>query len=438
MDKPKILSLRSARDGTQRRIAILGGCGHIGLPLGILLASRGATVTLIDKNPDRVAQVAAGRMPFVERGAEALLAETLKTKRLRPTTSLKSVARQDAVVVTIGTPVDEFLNPDVQQFDHTMNELPAYFRPGQLIILRSTVFPGTTERLGRRYTEQGLDLDIAYCPERIAQGYALDELVKLPQLIGGLTPTATARARALFEFLGSAVIEVRPVEAELSKLFANAYRYINFAISNQFYSIAEKFGADFNRVHAAVTADYPRMAGFARAGFAGGPCLLKDTMQLAAFNHNAFLLGQAAMMVNEGLPTMLVEGARTRYDLRNMKAAILGMAFKGNNDDIRDSLAFKLRKLLILECRQVLCTDVYIQDPSFVPLEKALHEADIFFVGALHDEYRNLQLKKPVIDAFGTLRSEKHENLSDGRRGIHRRVSDRGTTRTRTRTRRAG
>ena len=135
-------------------------------------------------------------MPFIERGADALLAEALKSKNLLATTSYKNVARQDAVIVTIGTPVDEFLNPDVQQFDRMMDELPRHLRAGQLLILRSTVFPNLTERLGRRFAEKGLDLDIAYCPERIAQGYAIEELINLPQLVGGLSPAATARARA--------------------------------------------------------------------------------------------------------------------------------------------------------------------------------------------------------------------------------------------------
>ena len=130
--------------------------------------------------------------------------------------------------------------------------------------------------------------------------------------------------------------------------------------------IAEKFGADFDRIRRAMTADYPRMAGFPMAGFAGGPCLLKDTMQLAAFNHYAFVIGQAAMMVNEGLPSILVETVKARYSLAGSTAAILGMAFKGNSDDPRDSLAYKLRKVLTLECRRVLCTDPYIEDPSFV------------------------------------------------------------------------
>ena len=142
------------------------------------------------------------------------------------------------------------------------------------------------------------------------------------------------------------------------------------------------------------------------AGFAGGPCLLKDTMQLAAFNHNAFVIGQAAMMVNEGLPMILVEGVKSRYSLASSTAAILGMAFKGNSDDPRDSVAYKLRKVLTLECRRVLCTDPYIKDPSFVSLETALREADLVFLGACHEEYRDLVVESPVIDVFGFLRQD--------------------------------
>lgn len=403
-------------------IAVIGGCGHVGLPLGLAFASCGARVTLIDKNEQRVAMVSAGQMPFLERGAEERLPHVLASGHLQLSSSPDVIAEQDVVIVTVGTPVDEFLNPDVQSFDRDLDELLGQLRDGQLLILRSTVFPGLTERLAMRAERRGLNIDLAYCPERIAQGYALDELVQLPQLIGGVTERANERAIEVFQLLGAQTIELRPLEAELSKLFANAYRYINFAIANQFYSIAERMGADFHRIHAAVTKDYARMAGFARAGLAAGPCLLKDTMQLAAFNHNGFVLGQAAMMVNEGLPTVLVEQARQQFELRHMTAAILGMAFKGNNDDVRDSLAFKFRKLLTLECRRVLCTDVYIRDPSFVPLEQALQEADIFFVGACHDEYRELVIDKPVVDVFGFLKKVKHEDSGDGSGGVHRRL----------------
>jgi len=384
-------------------VCIVGGCGHIGLPLGIALATAGVRVTLLDNSESRVRSVSEGRMPFLERGADESLAAVLEDGRLRVTSDPDAVGRAETVVVTIGTPVDEFLSPEIRTFDRSMGAILDRMHDGQLLILRSTVFPGVTARLDRRTRERGLRIDVAHCPERIAQGYALEETGSLPQIIGGVTPSATRRASALFGLLGARTIEVPPVEAELCKLFCNSYRYINFAIANQFYVIAEKFGADFDRVRRAMTADYPRMAGFPGAGFAGGPCLLKDTMQLAAFNHNDFVLGQAAMMINEGLPTFLVESAKARFPLSTATVAILGMAFKGNSDDPRDSLAYKLRKVLTFESRKVLCTDPYIDDPSFVPVEVALDEADVVFVGACHDEYRELSIRQPVIDVFGFL-----------------------------------
>ena len=385
-------------------VCIVGGCGHIGLPLGIALASAGVRVTLLDNNESRVRSVAAGRMPFLERGADELLPGLVADGRLQVTSNPDVVGHSEAAVVTIGTPVDEFLSPQIRAFDRAMEPILGRMRSGQLLILRSTVFPGVTDRLERRARESGLRIDVAHCPERIAQGFALEETGGLPQIIGGVTPTAARRASALFGLLGPELIELPPVEAELCKLFCNSYRYISFAIANQFFVIASKFGADFDRVRRAMTHGYPRMAGFPGAGFAGGPCLLKDTMQLAAFNHNDFVLGQAAMMINEGLPTFLVETAKARYDLSKSTVAILGMAFKGNNDDARDSLAYKLRKVLTFESPRVLCTDPYIDDPSFVSLETALEQADLVFLGACHDEYRDLDVRKPVVDVFNFLK----------------------------------
>jgi UDP-N-acetyl-D-mannosaminuronic acid dehydrogenase len=393
-------------------VCIVGGCGHVGLPFGIALCLGGAKVTLLDISQTRVEQVRAGQMPFMEQGGEEALPEALATGRLLATHDAAAISQHDTVVVTVGTPVDEFLDPSVRSFDEALDAVIARMHDGQLLVLRSTVFPGVTERLARRVAEKGLHIDIAYCPERIAQGFALDELARLPQIIGPMGSSAARRATQLFSLLGVKIVEVQPVEAELSKLFANAYRYINFAIANQFYIIANKFGADFDRVHKAVTQDYPRMSGFAKAGFAAGPCLFKDTMQLGAFNHNAFGLGQAAMTVNEGMPAVLVEIAKTKLDLTNSTAAILGMAFKGNSDDDRSSLAYKLRKLLHLNCRRVICTDPYIQNPGFCSLEAALAEADVIFLGAPHAEYRGLKLDKPVFDLFGFIQSEQPLRLA--------------------------
>lgn len=388
---------------TPSRVAIVGGGGHVGLPLGLVLCDMGHVVTLIDSDPERLREITAGRMPFYEKGGEALLLRCLAGGRLASTTDRHSVAAQEIVIVTIGTPVDEYLDPNIREFDRTIEGVLSEMRPGQLLMIRSTVFPGVTDRLQRRAAERGLAIDVCYCPERIAQGYAIDELTRLPQLVAGCTPSAQTRAERFFTEMGIRCVPLTPVEAELAKLFTNSYRYINFAISNQFYMIADSYGADFHRVYRAVTDDYPRMNGFARSGFAGGPCLLKDTMQLASFNHNLLTLGHHAMMVNEGLPSFLVSRLKQSGDLSGATVGILGMAFKGNSDDPRSSLSYKLRKVLTLECRRVLCTDPFIDDPSFVTLETALDESDILILGACHNEYREIRTEKPVVDVFGFL-----------------------------------
>ncbi len=385
------------------KIAIVGGGGHVGLPLGMLLCDRGHTVTLIDTDAGRLARIASGHMPFREQGADDLLPQCLASRRFQLQSDAQQLAEHEVVIVTIGTPVDEYLDPNIRAFDRNMDALLDRMRSGQLLMIRSTVFPGVVDRLGRSVRERGLEIEVCYCPERIAQGYALREITQFPQIISGCTEAALRRARAFFEDLGTEVIPLPPVEAELAKLFSNCYRYINFAISNQFYMLAERFGADFQNIYQAVTRDYPRMTGFARSGFAGGPCLLKDTMQLASFNHNLLTLGQHAMMINEGMPSFVVERLKERMDLPAATVGILGMAFKGNCDDPRSSLSYKLRKILTLECRRVLCTDPYVPDPELVPLERVLAESDVLILGACHDVYRDLAFRQPVVDVFGFL-----------------------------------
>ena len=383
------------------RVAVVGGGGHVGLPLALYLCDVGHTVTIVDTNAEGLQDIAAGRMPFYERGADELLPSCLASGRFKMTTEVAPLREQDVVIVTIGTPVDEYLDPNVRTFDRVLGGVLDQMGAGQLLVIRSTVFPGVTERLGRQVAARGLNVQVSYCPERIAQGHALTELTKLPQLVSGCTPEAAERAGQLFRELGAEVIELTPVEAELAKLFSNSYRYINFAISNQFYMLAERHGADFDRVYEAITRDCSRTPVFARAGLRGGTCMPRDTMQLASFNHNLLTLGQHAMMVNEGLPRFLIDQLKATRNLRSETVGILGMAFKGNCDDPRSSLSYKLRKVLTLECGRVLCTDPYIRDPEFVSLEDCLDQSDVLILGACHDEYRGLETSKPVVDVFG-------------------------------------
>jgi len=386
---------------TDRKISIIGGCGHVGLPLAVTLAAKGCDVTIVDIDANAVAAVNAGKVGFVERGAEELLRRHIG-RNLRATTESEGVVGTDVVICVVGTPIDEHLNPQVNKLRLVVEQLRGYLRAGQLFVLRSTVFPGATQHFARWLEDRIPGMDLAFCPERVAQGYAVEEIGSLPQIVSGVTPRALARARALFELVAAEIVELSTTEAELGKLFCNAWRYISFGVANQFYSLCADNNIDYARVHAAICKDYPRMRGLPGAGLAAGPCLFKDTMQLAAFYQNNFSLGQAAMLVNEGLPRLLV-GQMRRLGLATKTVGILGMAFKADNDDTRESLAFKLKKLLELECRRVLCTDPLVKGDWLLPLEQVLDEADALIVGAPHSSYRDLAPRQPVLDPWNLL-----------------------------------
>ena len=382
-------------------IAIVGGCGHAGLPLGLAFASRGQVVTLLDIDPKKVEIVNSGQMPFREEGAEQALRAVIG-RNLTATLDTRCLQDADVVIAVVGTPVDEHMNPTVKEVYRSIDSLVDYMKDGALLVLRSTVFPGVTKLMHDRIGSRGRDIHVAFCPERIAEGKAMKELFELPQIIAAFTPEGMARARELFNILGTEIIELEPLEAELAKLFTNSWRYLNFAISNQFYILAQTYHLDFNRIHDAVTRNYPRMRSFARAGFAAGPCLLKDTLQLSAFSGNNFFLGHAAMLINEGLPNFIVAQLRPK-GLAGKTVALLGMAFKGDSDDSRESLSYKLKNLLEVEVREVLCTDPYVPSPNWVPLNEAIARADIIILGAPHTVYRDLKFSndKTLVDIWG-------------------------------------
>jgi UDP-N-acetyl-D-mannosaminuronic acid dehydrogenase len=383
-------------------LVIVGGCGHVGLPLALSLADCGYRVGINDIDAAKVAQVKSGRLPFLENGAEALLKKLLPTGRLDVTTDPGSVGRTDTVILVIGTPIDEFMNPSVRIFDKVLDDLIPHLKKGSLMVLRSTVFPGTTESVERRLRESGVEVEVVFCPERIAEGHALEELRTLPQLVGATSDQAFERASRLFERLGVRVFRTTPMEAELAKLLNNTWRYMKFAIANQFFQIAHRSGIDYARVLDAVRHDYPRAADLPGPGFAAGPCLLKDTMQLSAFTPDHFPMGQAAMQVNEGLPNYIVDTLNSRKPLQGRTVGILGMAFKGESDDPRASLSYKLRKLAAFKGARVMCTDPYVEDASFEPLEKVLHDSDVLVIGAPHKAYRGLELDgRDVVDIWG-------------------------------------
>ncbi|MFH1996807.1 MAG: nucleotide sugar dehydrogenase [Candidatus Omnitrophota bacterium] len=386
-------------------VTIVGGLGHVGLPLGLVFAKKGLKVCLYDLDAKKAKLVKKGVMPFIEYGAEPVLRKTLKNRKLTVSNSIISVSKARYVVIAIGTTIDELLNPRVRSFLECFEEIRKHLRKDQTVIVRSTVYPHTCRRM---FKLLGGDRSwrVAYCPERIVQGHAVKELCELPQIVAGMTDEAVEDAARLFGRISPKIIKVPMEAAELIKLFSNAWRYIQFAVTNQFYMIAHSYGIDYDKVREAMVEEYGRAANLPTAGFAAGPCLLKDTMQLEAFYGTKFFLGHAAMMVNEGLPGFIVDDMKNRYDLSITRVGILGMAFKADIDDTRDSLSYKLGKILRFYGATVYYSDEYAQDPTFVPKEKLIESSDVIIVGVPHSQYRELVIpkSKEVIDLWGAVK----------------------------------
>ena len=386
-------------------LVVVGGGGHVGLPLSLAFAQAGLRVGICDTSQQTLDTIAEGRMPFREVGAPELLVQMLAAGRLEMSTSPSMLRRTANVIVVIGTPIDEFMYPSMAIFDQVAAQMAPHLKPEALVVLRSTVYPGTSPYLAAALVARGSNVKVAFCPERVTEGNALDELHHLPNIIGADEVETGDRAEALFARLGTTAVRTTTCEAELAKLFTNAWRYLRFAIANQFLVMSHNAGIDHEHVLEAMRTGYSRAADVPSPGFAAGPCLLKDTMQLAALAADHFALGHAAVQANEGMPAFVVGVLQRRYGaLQGRTVGVLGMSFKPESDDIRSSLSYKLRKLLTWTGATVLCTDPYVNDPRLVPVERVLAEADILVLGVPHRTYLELDLTgREVVDIWGVL-----------------------------------
>jgi UDP-N-acetyl-D-mannosaminuronic acid dehydrogenase len=385
-------------------VAVVGGAGHVGIPLSLVFADRGLRTLIYDINQAAVKQLQAGRLPFIEDEGERYLRKALKADMLGFSQNPADLRGIPVVVLTIGTPIDEFHNPNFSLLTRTVDVLLPHLGPGQTIILRSTVAPGVTEFLESYLRRRGSKVGLAFCPERVVQGKGIAEIQSIPQFVAATSPQALKVARGLFSKIAPLVVEMSPREAEFAKLICNTFRYMMFAATNQLYMMCAQAGIDYLGLLEKVRQSYPRMTYIPGPGFAAGPCLMKDTMQLFAFGRHSFPLGQMAMTINEGLPNFLVDQLRRKMRLKGKKVGILGMAFKAESDDIRDSLSYKLGKILRFEGAQVLYSDEYVKDPTFVSKEELCRQAEIIIVGVPHRAYQALKIPAStvVIDVWGS------------------------------------
>jgi UDP-N-acetyl-D-mannosaminuronic acid dehydrogenase len=366
------------------------GLGRVGLPLALSFADRGLRVLGVDKDSQRLEAVRDGRMPFHETGTQELLERVRAAGTLELTDRVEDAAKADDIVITLGTPSFSHIEIDIRQIRAALDALMPVLRAGHSLILRSTIAPGTTEFVGgylhkQRGFDIGIDVFVAHAPERIAEGHFLEEIETLPCIVGGVGEGSTARAGRLFETFGAPIVPTTPVQAELAKIWTNILRYTNFALPNLLMMDCEKYGANVFEVVDMINRDYPR-GGIAKPGLTAGTCLRKD-FAFSEERSNAPGMLLAVSRVNESVPLFLVEGIKRRLGaLDGRKVAVLGLTFKKDSDDERDSLSHKLIRLLERELADVGVHDPHAPTPTQA-LQEAVAGADAVVVATNHSEF---------------------------------------------------
>jgi len=385
----------------KRQISIIGGAGHVGFPLGLIFSSKRFQVNLIDKNFKNINKINSGESPFLEEGSNSLLKKMLKLKRIAATDKLQAIKKSKYIIICIGTPIDSKLNPDTKNFIKFFKNLKKFINKDQIIIIRSSVYPGICDRIYKIIENKNKNL--SYCPERIVQGKSIKELPNISQLVAGKNRKSIVESSSLFKKICKKIIKVEIIEAELVKLFSNAYRYVHFAISNQFYMISKRHNLNFFKIREIMKDGYKRNAHIPMSGFTAGPCLLKDTMQLSSFYDRKFSLGHTAMTVNEGMPEFIIKNLEKNYNLRKKTIGLLGLTFKADCDDIRDSLAIKLLKYLKRKRIKTLYSDEFYSLKGSIKKNELINRSDIVIISTPHTAYKKIKIskKKVLIDIWG-------------------------------------
>jgi UDP-N-acetyl-D-mannosaminuronic acid dehydrogenase len=380
-------------------VAVIG-LGRVGLPLALSFADRDLQVIGVERVPATLESIEAGKMPFHETGTQELLERVLRSGRLRLTQHVQDAAVADHIVLTLGTPAHIHIEIDVSQIRHVIDDLLPVLREGHSVVLRSTVAPGTTDWVAgyieqRRGFTVGEDLFVSHVPERIAENHFLEEVASLPCIVGGVGAGSGARAAELFEAFGTEIVPTTPVQAELAKIWTNVLRYAQFALPNLLMMECEQYGANVFDVVELINHDYPR-GGMGSPGLTSGTCLRKD-FAFAEERSSAPGMLLAVSRVHETVPLFLVQGLRGRLggSLRDRKVAVLGLSYKRDSDDVRDSLSFKLVRLLERELAHVARHDPHVPAES-EPLDAALAEADGVIVATNHSAFEDLLSRLPA------------------------------------------
>ncbi|KAF6245767.1 nucleotide sugar dehydrogenase [Nitrosopumilus sp. b2] len=387
------------------------GLGRVGLPLASVFANSGFRVLGIDVNEKKIESIKNSICPFYDLPLQEDLNKSITSGRLNVSKNI-SDEDIDVVFLTVGTPASMEGSVDYSQLYSAIDEINSINISGKLVILRSTLPPKTTEEIIIPMLEKktnlkcGKDFALAVCPERILEGKAIEEIYNLPEIIGGVNEISNKIAKEVFLAINSKkeILFISPTGAELAKLFTNIYRYNIFALANEFAVWSELYGVDGTEVIKVANHNYDR-CNIPIPGFAGGPCLSKDSTFLA--NNTAFAsIVSAAWKLNESIPTHIVNNLKEIMgNLFDKQITVLGIAFKGGSDDLRNSPSVKLVDILKTTGGKIHVHDPHIKDTQ--TLEEVLDSPEIVIIATNHKEFRDAKEKikqskpKLIYDVWG-------------------------------------
>jgi UDP-N-acetyl-D-mannosaminuronic acid dehydrogenase len=381
-----------------RKISVIGGAGHIGLPFSCFMQNKGYKVTIVDTDTIALDIIKSGNTPFIEEGLESELIKAIDNG-LEFDTSLNKSNDSDYLIITIGTSSKK---EDIILFREVINELSENSKKDSFFILRSTIDLESYEFVITHENIINKGIKVAYCPERIAEGKALEEIESLPQIIGVKNDSEYKIFSNFFNDLKIDTIKTSIEDSIFIKLFTNAYRYASFNLINEFSNIAIENGLDFETLYDVARSEYPRLENSPLTGMVGGPCLPKDfeTFQ-NSYGDNRNLLSQLSRSESLFLENVV---ANCKREFLDKKIIQLGVSFKSNSDDLRTSSSLKLYNQLTDNGFEVFIVDPWIKpsvDLNVFEYNTIKDKTENVLIATNHDIFKDYNLENKNVIKVG-------------------------------------
>ncbi len=381
------------------KVAVVGGAGHIGLPLSCYISSKGNEVLIVDIDEKVLSKIKNNEVPFFEDGLKSYIDKANKNN-IQTSTDLKKIKDFNFIIVTLGTSSEK---DEIEKFRGLVSEIIDIVSMESHLILRSTVSIDEINKISENKLLEQKNIKLSYCPERIAEGKSLNELQTLPQIISSKTKQEAEPFVQFFKSLDIKSYVTSFENAAFLKLFSNAYRYAEFTLVNEFFNIAEENNINFEEIIELAKIDYPRLSNMPSYGFVGGPCLIKDTKTFIGQYSNEKSVLASLQESNKEFMNLIIKKCLINFP--DKKIIQLGMTFKPNSDDLRSSLAYDLYKRLKAEGFIVYPVDLNLKSEDIelelFNYEEVINKTDNLLITTQHDFINELDLNNKKVITVG-------------------------------------